>query len=346
MGEKKNVIIIAAVACFVLVVAGVAGYFFLFSSSATTKREVNKQLKMAAKYLIEENYEDAVVSYKIALKNDPENATASEGLINTYLKWADSLVEKGNTSRAIMILEQAIGDTEYTKGDQRLADKLKELKDSMVEEEPEEEVVEEEEVDEGPEFLKTTINESDFDMELFGKNIREWNPTSICEFAENDSSMHLDRTEGKEKYYRDETNKLEVILSDDEDVVIIQDRDYFVSISPSSYGNYSYSCMVYYSENEHPELGQVIAPPKIAEGTVYDYLSGYSEDLTKYVLNMAIYTDEDYVEITNATLKVSEWAKDDTSAELRGLKIDFGTWDVDIHHQNHKDKMDYIRFGF
>ena len=344
MGEKKGVILIVAAVCFVMIVAGVAGFLFVFSGSASTKREVKKQLKAAEEYLIAEDYNNAILCYKTVLGKDSENEIAGEGIINAYLKWADSFVAGGNTPMAIRTLETAMLDKEYTKGDQRIADKLKELKDSMAVEEPEEEVVEE--VDEGPAFLKTSINESDFDMEVLGKDIREWDLDSICEFVENDTSMHFYKDKGKEKIYRDEDNQLEVYINDEEEFVVVQDRDYYVKILKSSLENCSDSCLVFYEENAQPGLGQVLSGPKFMEGNVYEYLSGYSEELTLYVLDRAINLDEDEdAVIANASLKVSEWTRDNVSSELKGLTINFGTWNVDIHNYS-SEKINYIKYNF
>lgn len=346
MGEKKNVILIAAAACFVLIAAGVAGYLLLFSGSAMTKREVKKQMKAAEQSMASEDYQNAVVCYKVVLDKDPGNGNAGEGIISAYLKWADSYVAAGNTPSAIRILEQAVGETGYTNGDQRLADKLKELKASMVVEEPEEEVVEEEEPEEeGPSYLRISIDESDFAMDILGKDLREWDLASLKEFAEKDASMTLYKTESDKKIYRDTDNKIEISIANEDGSVVISDRDYSVIMVPSSSDSYSIHCLVCLDDNPKTDLGQVLSPPTLMEGTVYQYLSGYSEELALYVLERKLSLDEE-TEIQNATLKVSEYARSNTKVEFRGLTVRYEDWEVDLHLYGDRKRIEVVTYDF
>ncbi len=86
------VLLIAApvVLIFLVVVVGVTSYFTLFSQSARDRREVNKQLKLAERYLNELDYEQAIAAYKAVLEIDPNNTEALAALNDVYEKWAES----------------------------------------------------------------------------------------------------------------------------------------------------------------------------------------------------------------------------------------------------------------
>lgn len=336
MGEKKNIIIIAAT-CFVLIIAGVVAYMFLFSSSA----RINKFLKTADQYLSEENYSEAVTYYVKALRIRADNEKAREGIINTYCAWADSLVSKGNISGALRILENAVENNEFVKDSQKLNDKIKELKDSITASTPKEVV--EEEPEETFDF-DISINESDFELILFGKNITEWDLSSITEFVENDSSLHLAKTEANEKVYLNDENTLEVILPDDGEAVVVNDKDYVLIIQKVDYKGYTNSCSLYQYPGHKPSLGNVLPIPAPMGETIEEYLADYSPELNNYILDKSI-NYHLVTELRNAVLSTSEWVKDGKSAEIRGLKINFGTWYVDLHHSGHI-VIDSIRYYY
>ena len=345
MGEKKNIIFIAA-ACFVLIIAGVVAYMFLFSSGA----RINKLLKTATQYLSEENYEEAVTCYEKALIIKADNEKAREGIINTYSTWADSLVSKGNITGAIRLLENAVENNKYAKNNQILTAKLNELQDALAASKPKVEVVEEEpEEPEEPEEtydFDISINESDFDFTVFGKNVTEWDLASIREFVENDESLHLDGEDYKEKRYMNEENTLEVVVAKDGTCVIVMDKDNYLMISNVDYEGFAYKTewMLLHYPDEYPKLGNVLPTQPLIGETIKDYLDGYSPELNDYILDKSIKYHLD-TELENAVLGTSEWVRDDTSAEIRGLRIDFGTWMVDLHHSTHV-AIDYIRYYY
>lgn len=344
MGEKKNIIFFAA-ACFTLIIAGVIAYMFLFSSGA----RINKLLKTATQYLSENNYEEAITCYERALLIKDDNEKAREGIIDTYIVWADSLVSEGNISGALRLLENAVENNVFAKDNQRLTVKIKELKDSIEAGKPKEIVEEEPEEPEEPEEtydFDISINESDFDYTLFGKNITEWDLESIREFVENDESLHLDGEDNKEKRYMNEENTLEVVVAKDGTCVIVMDKDNYLMISNVDYEGFAYKTewMLLHYPDEYPELGNALPTQPLIGETIKDYLDGYSPELNDYILDKSINQDLD-TELENAVLGTSEWVRDDTSAEIRGLRIDFGTWMVDLHHSTHV-AIDYIRYYY
>ncbi len=73
-----------------VLIVGITSYFTIFSQSARDRREVNKQLKLAERYLDELDYEQAIAAYKAVLEIDPNNAEALAALNDVYEKWAES----------------------------------------------------------------------------------------------------------------------------------------------------------------------------------------------------------------------------------------------------------------
>ena len=342
MGEKKNIIIVA-VLCFVLIIAGAAAYLFLFSSGA----RINKLLKTAQQHLSEEKFDDAITCYEKALIIKSDNEKAREGIINTYSVWADSMISEGNLNGALRLLENAVEKNEHAKDDQRLLSKIEELKNSIAALKPKEVVVEEPEEPEEPEAFydfDISINESDFDLTLFGKSVTEWDIESLTEFVENDSSLTLVGTKGGERSYLNEDNTLEVVLPDDGESVTVNDKDNVLVFLKTDYEGYTNRCLLYEYINHKPSLGNELPIPDIMGKTIVEYLNGYSDELNDYILKKSIILDLD-TEIRNAVLSTSEWVRDNTSAEIRGLKINFGTHMVDLHHSGHV-AIDYIYYYY
>lgn len=83
---------------------------FLFYINSGTVR-INRQLKLAQRYLLEEEYEQAIAAFEIVIEIDPKNVDAYLGLAEAYVS-ADEL---GN---AVSILEKA---AEQTDSDEILA---------------------------------------------------------------------------------------------------------------------------------------------------------------------------------------------------------------------------------
>ncbi|MCR5674990.1 MAG: tetratricopeptide repeat protein [Lachnospiraceae bacterium] len=101
----------------IAVLAGVTIY------SRSPAQLAKKQVSLGERYLTELNYEQAVAAFKNALTIDPKNAGAREALVQTYLSWADALVNGGDPDGAIRILTDAGSTVE----DERLIAKLKEI---------------------------------------------------------------------------------------------------------------------------------------------------------------------------------------------------------------------------
>ncbi len=86
-----------------VLIVGITSYFTIFSQSARDRREVNKQLKLAERYLDELDYEQAIAAYKAVLEIDPNNAEALAALNDVYEKW-----EESDPASADKIYEEAL----------------------------------------------------------------------------------------------------------------------------------------------------------------------------------------------------------------------------------------------
>ena len=67
-----------------LVVALLIGLLIGCSNSTTVSAKVNEKLELAVKYLSENNYEEAIITYQSAIKIDSKNVTAYKGLSLAY----------------------------------------------------------------------------------------------------------------------------------------------------------------------------------------------------------------------------------------------------------------------
>lgn len=74
--------------------------FWLFSTlSKGENRKKRKQLELAAEYLEELDYEQAVAAYINVLEIDPKNVDAIYGLCDAYIAWADTIENPGEQLR-------------------------------------------------------------------------------------------------------------------------------------------------------------------------------------------------------------------------------------------------------
>lgn len=87
------------------------------------ERKVNRLLDLGQKYLEEENFEQAVVTYKFVLEIEPKNEKATSGAVTAYLGWSDQLVAEEDYEKAKEILTEGYELT----GDQQLQDALQEV---------------------------------------------------------------------------------------------------------------------------------------------------------------------------------------------------------------------------
>ncbi|MBQ5320060.1 MAG: tetratricopeptide repeat protein [Oscillospiraceae bacterium] len=111
MKSKLKIIIPVAVAVIAIIAAVI---FIRFSSDDTNK--ISKMLDTAQKYLVEQNYEQAVAEFENIIELDPMNADAYIGIAEAYIKM-------GNTEMAVEWLEKGFEAT----GDESLKAMLDEL---------------------------------------------------------------------------------------------------------------------------------------------------------------------------------------------------------------------------
>ena len=110
---KKNIIIIMLAA---LLVLGVGTAVTAFAVTHSPSYQVSHGLKLAERYLSEQNYQQAVIEFLNILEIEPMNADA-------YLGLADAYIGLGDTDKAIEVLREGLDKT----GDPRIQAKLDEL---------------------------------------------------------------------------------------------------------------------------------------------------------------------------------------------------------------------------
>ncbi len=134
--KKKTPIIIASV---VLVIVVLAAIVIVTATATSASRKSARQVDLGNKYLSELDYEQAVLSFKEAIKIDPKNEEAYEALIDTLIRWADQKAGDGDPDGAIILIENEANSLEEMKNSdnsemvdkylQRLLEKLKELRE-------------------------------------------------------------------------------------------------------------------------------------------------------------------------------------------------------------------------
>ena len=110
--DKKAIVAVAAVLV-LLVAAGVA----LAMNLGQEKIDIAEQLSLGEKYLLEMDYEKAILAFNKVIKVDPRNVKA-------YLGLADAYVGTGDIDKAIATLEKGLERT----GDESIKAKLEALK--------------------------------------------------------------------------------------------------------------------------------------------------------------------------------------------------------------------------
>ena len=121
---KKNIIIILLAA---LLVLGVGTAVTAFAVTHSPSYQVSHGLKLAERYLSEQNYQQAVIEFLNVLEIEPMN-------VDAYLGLADAYIGLGEIDKAIEILQEGLDRT----GDDRIRAKLNELlKPQKPEPEPE-----------------------------------------------------------------------------------------------------------------------------------------------------------------------------------------------------------------
>ncbi len=117
MSDKKRKILLIVLSSLLVIVIGIIAYILI--NNRMVEARYAASISQAEQYFQEKNYEDALVSYKLALEIDPDNEEPYLGLANTY-------VAMGDTRNAISILNQGLGRI----GSSKLKDLLNRLKNS------------------------------------------------------------------------------------------------------------------------------------------------------------------------------------------------------------------------
>ena len=86
-GKKSRVPLVAALSALITVLLVVCVVFFVKGSSP--ERKLQAKLDLGNKYLSELDYEQAVASFEAAIKIDPKNAEAYQGLVDAYVGLED-----------------------------------------------------------------------------------------------------------------------------------------------------------------------------------------------------------------------------------------------------------------
>ena len=108
--KKKNILIII-IAAILLIGGGVTAVMLVTSSIGASA--VETALKLAEKYLLEQNYEQAIIEYSKVLEIEPMNVDAIIGLAEAY-------IGLGDTEKALEILRDGYEKT----GDERIGELL------------------------------------------------------------------------------------------------------------------------------------------------------------------------------------------------------------------------------
>ena len=90
-----------------LLVVGVGAVAFLFINKNSQEKKLQNQLEVAADYMADGSYEEAVAAYLEILEKNPESSEAIDGLTDTYIKWAERYAKDENYEEAISILQGA-----------------------------------------------------------------------------------------------------------------------------------------------------------------------------------------------------------------------------------------------
>ncbi len=113
MSPKKNIIIIIIAA---LLVLGIGAGATVLAVTNTPSYKVSHGLEIAEHYLLEQDYEQAIIEYEKVLKIDPMNVDAYLGLAKAYER-------SGDIDKAIEVLREGLDKT----GDKRIEKRLNKL---------------------------------------------------------------------------------------------------------------------------------------------------------------------------------------------------------------------------
>ena len=116
----------------IIAIAAVITAAFCITFTPNASQNIEEMLSTAQKYLVEQNYEQAVIEFNKIIELDPMNADAYLGLAQTY-------INMGDTEKAVETLEKGFELT----GDERLKEILNKLLENIESEESSENTIDE-----------------------------------------------------------------------------------------------------------------------------------------------------------------------------------------------------------
>ena len=105
--QKKTVKIGIAV----IILAVAIGIISINARSAQRQREYDGHVEAAEKYLTDLDYEQAIAEYTLALEIEPNNEEVLNALEQTYLDYAQSLVDAGDYEKAVSVSGEGYAQT-------------------------------------------------------------------------------------------------------------------------------------------------------------------------------------------------------------------------------------------
>lgn len=128
--QKKMLMI--SIAVIILAIAG--GFIGISVRSAQKQRQYNSHIEMAERYLVDLDYEQAIVEYTLALEIEPKNVELLDALEQTYLDYAQSLADAGEYEKAVSVLEDGYAQI----GRESPREKMEELQNLQAQKEAQE----------------------------------------------------------------------------------------------------------------------------------------------------------------------------------------------------------------
>ena len=101
MNLKKKILLVI-IGLEIVMIGGIAAFVFYLSSDTV---RINRQMEQAQRFMLEEDYEQAIASYQFVIDIDPKNVEAYLGMAETYIA-ADE------QEKAVKILERGVKRTD------------------------------------------------------------------------------------------------------------------------------------------------------------------------------------------------------------------------------------------
>lgn len=191
--ESKKKLVISIIAAAVLLIAVAAG-FMAYKSSAPVR--LNKQLVLGNKYLLEEDFEQAIAAFAVAIEIDPMSVEAYMGLVDAYMELENYEEAIAALEKGIKVLSEAGHDDDAN----ILQTRLSEVQDKLEEKER---------LEANDEAAKAAKEEQEKNMQIelqalydvthviWGKNWQEW---TIEGFASEYNLEFVDEGNGSSSY--------------------------------------------------------------------------------------------------------------------------------------------------